>query len=128
MEDLQIVDSSSWIEYFRENEKYLFLDDLIDTGKVCVNDIILAELLPSIIYRKEHRLVEILNSVKRYPLYIDWQEICAIQLLNIEHGNNHISILDIIIAQNCIQNGLKLVTHDKHFGAMAKYIPLKLVL
>ena len=121
-----LVDSSVWVEYFKGNQKYSFITDLINTNAICTNDIILTELLPSIIYKKEHKLAELLNCIKKYALIIEWQEIRNIQLLNLKHGNNNIGISDIIIAQNCIQNGLKMIVQDKHFEAMAKYIPLEI--
>ena len=120
------IDSSAWIEYFRGNRKYLFVNQLIEANAICTNDIILAELLPSIIHRKERDLAALLNQIQKYTLHIDWQEIQNIQLQNLKHGNNNIGITDIIIAQNCMQNGLKIVTHDKHFAAMARYIPLEI--
>ena len=119
-----LVDSSAWIEYFRGNQKYLFINDLIGVNAICTNEIILAELLPFIIHKKEYALAELLQSVRKYALNIDWEEIRSIQLLNLKHGNNNIGISDIIIAQNCVQNELKIIAHDKHFAAMAKYIPL----
>jgi len=121
-----LVDTSAWIEYFKGNPNYLFIKGLIDINAICTNEVILTELLPSIIHRNEHDLANLLNYVKNYALSIDWQEIRDIQLLNIKHGNNHIGISDIIIAQNCIQNGLKIITPDKHFEAMAGYIPLEI--
>ncbi|MDR0684188.1 MAG: PIN domain-containing protein [Spirochaetaceae bacterium] len=102
------------------------ITDLIYTNAICTNDIILTELLPSIIYKKENELADLLNSLRINILIIDWQEIRNIQILNLKHGNNNIGISDIIIIQNCIQNELKLITNDKHFGIMTKYIPLKL--
>ena len=120
-----LIDSSAWIEYFKGNQKYSFINDLINTNTICMNDIILTELLPSIIHKKENKLAKLLNCVKKYILIIDWQEIRDIQLLNLKHGNNNIGISDIIIAQNCIQNGLRIITHDRHFEIMAKYIPLE---
>jgi len=119
-----LVDSSAWIEYFRGNQNYSFINDLININAICTNDIILAELLPFIIYKKEHQLADLLNSVQKYGLSIDWQELRDMQLLNIKHGNNNIGISDIIIVQNCIQNGLKIIAHDKHFKTMKKYMPL----
>ena len=121
-----LIDSSAWIQYFRGNQKYSFLDNLINTNAICTNDIILTELLPSIIHKKENKLAELLNSLQKYILIIDWHEIQKIQLLNLKHGNNNIGISDIIIAQNCIQNELKLIAHDKHFEMMTKYIPLEI--
>jgi len=81
-------------------------------------------LLPSIIHKKEYKLADLLNNISKYALEIDWREIRDIQLLNLKHGNNNIGISDIIIAQNCIQNELKLIARDRHFEAMSKYISL----
>ena len=121
-----IVDSSAWIEYFKGNQKYAFIKDLIYSNAICTNDIILTELLPSIVHKKEYDLVELFNSVTKYALLIDWQEIRNMQILNLKHGNNNIGISDILIVQNCIQNKLKLIVEDKHFAAMAKYIPFEM--
>ena len=121
-----LIDSSAWVEYFKGNEKYAFLNDLIKSNTICTNDLILTELLPSIIHKKEHNLAELLNAVRKNALFIDWLEIRNVQLLNLKHGYNNIGIPDIIIAQNCIQNESTIITHDKHFKPMAKYIPLKI--
>jgi predicted nucleic acid-binding protein len=86
----------------------------------------LTELLPSIIHKRENELADLLNRLRKNILLIDWREIRNIQIVNLKHGNNNIGISDIIIAQNCIQNGSKLITNDKHFETMAKYIPLEL--
>ena len=121
-----IIDSSAWIEYFKGNQKYYFIKDLIYSNAICTNDIILTELLPSIIHRKENNLAELLSRLTKTTLLIDWQEIRTIQILNLRHGNNNVGISDIIIAQNCIQNNLRLLANDKHFMSMAKYMPLEL--
>ena len=121
-----LVDSSVWIEFFKGNQDYAFMCALVRLNAICTNDLILTELLPSILIRKERELAELLCTVKQYPLAIDWREIQNIQLLNLKRGNSRIGIPDIIIAQNCMQNDLRLLTGDKHFAAMAKYIPLKL--
>ena len=119
-----LVDSSAWIEFFKGNPEFSFINDLININAICTNDIILAELLPPIIHKNEHKLAELLNSVKKYMLVIDWEEIRAIQLLNLKNGNNNVGLSDIIVAQNCMQNGLKIITRDKHYKAMEKYLPL----
>jgi predicted nucleic acid-binding protein len=121
-----LVDTSAWIEYFKGNRKYSFLKELIYANTICTNDIILTELLPLMIHRKEKILSELMNRIRKYLLLPDWQEIRSIQVLNLKHGNNHIGISDIIIVQNCTQNQLKLITNDKHFEAMSKYIPLEI--
>ena len=44
------------IEFFKGNQIYSFINDLINTNAICTNEIILSELLPSIIHKKEHTL------------------------------------------------------------------------
>ena len=122
-----LVDSSAWIEYFKGNQKFLLIDDFINTNTICTNEIILSELLPSIIFKNESKLAELLRSLHTYALVIDWQEIRTMQLDNLKHGNNNIGISDLLIAQNCMQNKLKIITQDKHFFAMAKYMPLEVM-
>jgi predicted nucleic acid-binding protein len=119
-----LIDSSAWIEYFKVHKEFSFIDDLIDSNKLCINELILTELLPSIIHKKEKHLAELLNGLVKYEIKIDWKELQSYQLLNLKHGNNNIGIADLIIAQNCIQNNLKLVSRDKHFALMAEYLPI----
>jgi predicted nucleic acid-binding protein len=121
-----IIDSSAWIEFFKGNEDYSFIKELIYNNALCTNDIILTELLPSIIHKRENKLADLLNTLRKKVLIIDWREIQSIQILNLKHGNNIVGISDIIIAQNCMQNKLKIITKDKHLKTMAKYIPLEI--
>jgi len=72
---IYLIDSSAWIEYFKGNRKYAFLGDFIKSNAICTNEMILAELIPSIIHKKEKKLAELLNAVKKYILLIDWMEI-----------------------------------------------------
>jgi predicted nucleic acid-binding protein len=104
--------------------KYSFIDLLLDQNRVCTNDVILSELVPSITHKKELRLAGLLTNIYTFPLTIDWNEIRAFQLMNLKNGNNNIGISDIIIAQNSIQNNLEIVTEDKHFLLMSSYLPL----
>ncbi|WP_010262230.1 PIN domain-containing protein [Treponema primitia] len=121
-----LIDSSAWIEYFRGNEKYRYIKNLIYSNITCTNDLILTELLPSIIHRKEKILEELLNSLTKYKMEINWKELQEIQTMNYKHGCNNIGITDLMIAQNCIQNDLKIIAQDKHFSEMAEYIPLRI--
>jgi predicted nucleic acid-binding protein len=119
-----LIDSSAWIEYFKGNNDFLIINDFIDDNKICTNDLILAELEPSMIHQKETRLIELMNSIYKYELYTNWSELKQYQLMNLQNGNNNIPISDLIIVQNCIENNLIIVTQDKHFKLMAKYLPI----
>jgi hypothetical protein len=50
-----LVDSSIWIDYFRNTGKADALDVLIDENLVVVNDLILAELIPPPEHSKTER-------------------------------------------------------------------------
>ncbi len=121
-----LIDSSAWIEYFKTHKEFQFIDDLIDVNTICTNDLVLSELLPSIIHKREKQLSELLSSIRKFPIEIDWEEIRQFQVLNLKHGNNNVGIADLIIVQNCIQNKLILVTNDKHFKLMKKYISFEI--
>jgi len=121
-----LVDSSVWISYFKSREEFSFIDDLIDDYRICINDVILTELLPSIMHRKEFLLANLLKSINKYDMNINWQELQNYQLLNIKNGNNKVPITDVLIAQNCIRNDLILLTLDKHLILMKNYLPLQI--
>jgi predicted nucleic acid-binding protein len=120
-----LIDSSVWVEYFKGNKRFLFINELINNNVVFTNDIILTELLPSILQKKEYELADLLNSIAKYDTAIDWAEIQDFQLINMKNGANNIGIVDLVIVQNCIQNNTKLLTCDKHFKIMAKYLPFE---
>ena len=46
-----LVDTSVWIDCFHGGSCKVVMNELIDQNEVCVNDVILAELLPSIQHR-----------------------------------------------------------------------------
>ncbi|MDR0723682.1 MAG: PIN domain-containing protein [Endomicrobium sp.] len=115
-----LIDSSAWIEYFKGNKSFLFVNDLIINNAVTTNELILTELLPFILHKKEFELIDLLCNIKKLEIKINWEELRSFQLININNGNN-IGIPDLIIAQNCIQNKGKLLSCDKHFKTITKF-------
>jgi hypothetical protein len=120
---LVLVDSSVWIDYFRGSStiKIKDLENFIDNNQICTNNLILAELLPSLIHQKENELVDILESIHKIHLEINWEELINFQKINLKNGINNVGIPDLIILQNIIQNNLILYSIDKHFKKMAKF-------
>ncbi|MDR0617217.1 MAG: PIN domain-containing protein [Endomicrobium sp.] len=59
-----LIDSSVWIEYFRGSENFLFVNDLIISNVLCTNELILTELSPFILYKKEAALNDLLCNIK----------------------------------------------------------------
>jgi hypothetical protein len=121
-----LVDSSIWVDYFRGAEETEALDLLIEENLVVINELILAELIPPLNLRMEKRLIALLRDIKRQPLSIDWDEIIHVQTLCLSKGINGVGIPDLIISQNAIQGGLRLLSKDKHFAHISKHIPLEL--
>jgi predicted nucleic acid-binding protein len=121
-----LVDSSVWIEYFRGNESVLQLNNLIETNNICINDLILAELIPSIIHKNEDELKELLMSVTKIRLDINWNQIMQMQIENLRNGINKVGVADLIIAQNAIDNDLALYAVDKHFPLMSTVLGIRL--
>ena len=121
-----LVDSSVWIDYFRGTGQPAVVDVLIEDNLIVANDLILAELIPALHLRRQRRLIALLREVKRFPIVIDWDDITKMQITCMRNGINGVGIPDLLIAQNAIQNDLRLLSADKHFDLMSNYLPLSL--
>ena len=64
------------------------LDEDIDANIICTNELILSEMLPLIRLEKEDDLADILNTVNKLPLEINWEQIRDYQLTNLRNGIN----------------------------------------
>lgn len=117
-----LVDSSVWIEFFRGGKAVNIdkFNPLIDNNQICINELILSELLPTLMHKKEFRVADILKTLKIIPLDINWAEITSYQTINLKNGLNNIGIPDLIIMQNASQNNLPLYSLDKHFKLLKK--------
>ena len=117
-----LVDSSVWIDYFRSGKNSELLDLYIDQNIICINDLILAELVPYLKINNQNNVIRLLNNISIIELNINWQNIIDYQIICIKNGINKIGIPDLIIVDNIIQNNLSLFTLDKHFFLLNKYI------
>ncbi len=121
-----LVDSSVWVDYFRDGGNSEKLDFLIDENILVINDLILAELIPFLKIQNQHKLINLLNFVERLNLNIDWKQIIEFQYKCLKKGINGIGIPDLIIAQNALQNHCEIYSLDQHFELMKN--PLELAL
>lgn len=121
-----IIDSSVWIEYFRNGNNYEKVDFLIDENLVVTNDLILAELTPFLKIRKQHDLVDLLNKISKLPIDIKWDQIIEFQYLCLQNGLNGVGVPDLIIVQNAIQNLSQIYSLDKHFTIMNGFLGVNL--
>ncbi|EMY71845.1 PIN domain-containing protein [Leptospira vanthielii] len=123
-----LLDSSVWIEYFRNSNSHISseVDKLIDLGNIYTTELILTELIPFLKLKKQTQLIQIMESLESFEMFIDWKQIIEFQTTNLKNGINNIGIPDLIILQNTIQNECILFTLDKHFKLMSKIHKLKL--
>jgi predicted nucleic acid-binding protein len=122
-----LVDSSAWIDYFRSGNNSDKIDELIDQNVICINNLILAELIPFLKVKNQNRVIKLLYDITNVSLNINWQKIISYQTLCIKNGINKIGIPDLIILDNVIQNDLILYSLDKHFSLINEYINFKTI-
>jgi predicted nucleic acid-binding protein len=121
-----LVDSSVWISFFKGRDEAKLLNSLLDINAIMINELILSEIIPSLFVRKERELIDLLNSIEKLNIDVDWIGIRQMQIINLKNGLNRVGIPDLIIAQNAIQNNIQLFSFDKHFELMKKEIGLKI--
>ncbi len=121
-----LVDSSVWIDFFKNANSKNPLSRLLELDLVCTNDIILSELLPILYHRNQTQLISGLLALKCQPLNIFWEGIIQLQTLNLKNGLSKVGLPDIIICQQCLSQNIEFLSFDKHFEIMAQYTRLKL--
>ena len=121
-----LVDTSIWIEYFRTGTNSEKLDFLIDENLIVINDLILAELVPSLRVRNQRKIIKLLNHITKLELSINWDQLIEFQFKCLKNGLNGIGIPDLIIAQNAKQNHCEIYSLDSHFKLMKDILRLQL--
>ena len=122
-----LVDTSIWIEYFRSGNSSEKLDSLIDENLIVINDLILAELVPSLRVLNQQELIKLLNNINKLELSIHWSQIIEFQFKCLKNGLNRIGIPDLIIVQNAKQNKCEIYSLDNHFKLMKDILELRLI-
>lgn len=121
-----LIDSSVWIEYFRTGKPEK-LDRIIQEDLACINELILTELVPSLMMKNETDIMEGLQSIEIIPMNIDWDIVRDYQLMNLQNGLNKVGIPDLIILQQVIDKKISLFSFDKHFKLMQNYLNYELI-
>jgi len=122
-----LVDSSVWIDYFRDGKNSGKLDSFLDDNALVINDIILAELIPFLKIKKQGKIIDLLYSIDKLELNINWDQLIDTQHHCLKKGMHGIGIPDLIIAQNAIQNSCELYSFDNHFKLLQQIIDLNMV-
>ncbi len=117
-----LVDTSIWIEYFRNGNNFEKLDEFIDENIVVTNDLILSELIPFLRLGNQRKLIALLQQVRKLPLVVNWEQLSDYQYQCLKIGINGIGIPDLIIGQNALQNHCAVYSLDNHFKFLAKIL------
>ncbi len=122
-----LVDTSIWVDYLRSGNFSEKLDYFIDENLIVTNDLILAELVPFLKVQNQKKLISLLRNIRRFDLFIDWNQIIDYQYKCLKNGINAVGIPDLIIAQNAIQNDCEIYTQDNHFFLMRDILSLNIL-
>jgi len=125
-----IVDTSAWIEYFREGESSVAdkVDLCLGQELVGIGDLVYCEVMQGIRSPRERREVsELLLSLPKFDMVgfsIAEKSASNYRLLR-SKGVTVRKTIDVLIGTFCAEHGLRLIHFDSDFDLMAKHIGLK---
>lgn len=112
-----MVDTSVWIEYFKNNVQIAnFIERNLLEDNVSLVGIIISELVQGIKNEKEREIIRINLSAVNYidMKFEDWINVGELSN-KLRKSGLVIPLSDIVIAAAAIKNDLLLVARDKHF-------------
>jgi predicted nucleic acid-binding protein len=121
-----LVDSSVWISYFKDENAHANLTELIKNNQICINNLILAELVPYLHVKNQIDIINLLIELPTIALSTNWEFIINLQIQNIRNGINGIGIPELLIIENVVSNGLVLYSEDKHFPLINEHFQFDL--
>ena len=125
-----VADTSVWIDYFNGviAEHTDRLDSDLESNRIIIGDLIIAELLQGFKTDKEY------NSAKKLIENLEYRDFLGKEIV-IKTADNYrylrkkgITVrktIDVIIATFCIENNYQLIHNDRDFDALEKYLDLK---
>lgn len=113
-----IVDTSVWIEYFKDAlHDSKFIEEGLNKGFVYIAGPIVSELLQVVKTKEEHLMLS--QTINAIPFldctYDDWTNAGSISF-NLRKRGIIVPLTDIIIASVAIRNNAKICTFDQHFN------------
>lgn len=124
-----IVDTSAWIEYFRDGEPSVVEDveRCLDQDLVGIGDLVYCEVMQGI--RSPRQQQEISSLFLSLPCY----EMVGFAIAERAAHNYRMlrtrgvtvrKTLDVLIGTFCAENGFHIIHYDRDFDLMAKHIGL----
>lgn len=127
-----LVDTSVWIDYFlgKRNKQTVTLDNLFDTERICIGDLIITELMQGFKTKKETSSAnQIISRLEYYDLV--GRKIAFKAAENYRYmrqkGITIRKIIDVIIGTFCIEKQIKLLHNDRDFDPLVKFLGLEIL-
>ncbi len=124
-----MIDSSVWINYFSDKnyEFTPFIKELMEKDQVYINGIIQIELLKGAKSEKNYReLKNSLNGLHFLEIDKGLFDSTSEAAFKLRKNGVTVPLTDLVIAIQCIENGLILVEEDRHFEYIRDHFDLKL--
>lgn len=123
-----IVDTSIWIEYFKNNKKYVaFIEKNLNLENILITGPIISELLHGIKGSREYDMLS--RSIAAIPyiecIYEDWIETGKV-LYNLRGRGIMVPLTDALIATVAIRKDASVLTLDEHFKDISSVTNLEL--
>ncbi len=124
-----VVDTSAWIDYLHgvgaaHTDR---LDRDLQSRRIIIGDLIIAELLQGVKREKEYRIVRQMIDNLEYRDFVG-KEIAIKTAENYRFlrskGVTVRKTIDVIIATFCIENNFSLIHNDRDFDALEEHLGL----
>jgi predicted nucleic acid-binding protein len=127
-----LVDSSVWIDFFRDQPtpQAQWLDHRLGVEELVVGDLILAEVLRG--FKDDRGFNETRRMLGRLPQISLCGEDLAVQAARNfrklrAQGVTVRGTVDVIIATRCLEDGLQLLHSDRDFDGFEEHLGLRVV-
>lgn len=128
MSERYFIDTSVWVEYFRDPGFPLgdLIDTLIQDDHVAVNGIVLTELLTGAKGDRENGLLlDTLGGLRFLDMPASFFERAGRHGRLLKSAGLSLPLSDLLIATHCLDHDLVLIDKDRHFEIFAKHLPLR---
>ncbi|NCC50057.1 MAG: PIN domain nuclease [Spartobacteria bacterium] len=127
-----VVDTSAWIEYFREGIPAVAdkVDLCLEQDLVCIGDLVYCEVMQGIRSARQQKEVSaLLLSLPRFNMVgFEMAEKSAANYRSLrQKGVTIRKTIDVLIGTFCIEHGLPLIHNDRDFDGMEKHLGLEIV-
>jgi predicted nucleic acid-binding protein len=127
---MYIIDSSAWIEFFRNGKPDVVakVDDCLGRDLVAIGDLIYCEVIQGI--RSPEERAEVSAMLLSQPQFemvgFAIAEAAAANFRLLRSRGVNSKTIDVIIATFCVEHGFRLIHADSDFDLMARHIGLRI--